>query len=122
MATPSLNETQRMHWAKRRRLGRVWYLFLLAAFGRMEQSFAPGKKRVVIDRRGRRMLDKDNAYGGCKLVVDALKSLRAIDDDDAANLDLEVVQTKLAKGETPHTVVTIEDVAGLGLAKIPVLT
>jgi hypothetical protein len=106
IATPSLNETHRMHWAKRSRLSKQLSLMILAS-GRHEK--ATGRRRLVITRKGKRALDKDNAYGGCKMLIDELKRAGLIVDDDAANVELEVRQERLAKGERPHTVVEIAD-------------
>ena len=33
LATPSLNQTQRMHWAKRRELATAWGLLMLRSLG-----------------------------------------------------------------------------------------
>lgn len=108
LPTPSLNETQRMHWAKRAKIADTWGLAIALQTRTMPR--ATGKRRLTIERRGTRMLDKDNAYGGSKQIVDIIKRLGLIIDDDAANVELEVTQTKLAKGERPHTLFTLEEI------------
>lgn len=107
IATPSLNETHRMHWAKRAKVSDTWGLAI--ALQTRGMARATGKRRLTIERRGVRMLDKDNAYGGCKIVIDNIKRLGLIVDDNPANLDLEVRQAKLEKGERPNTVFVLED-------------
>ncbi len=113
MATPSLNQTQRMHWAKRKRLAtQIATRIIVVACQQgiaIAEHRADGKRKVTIERRGRKMLDADNAWGGCKILIDELKKFGLIVDDNAANLDLEVTQSRLGKGETPHTIITIED-------------
>jgi len=107
MPTPSLNETQRMHWAKRAKLASMWHLAIAVKTNHAPR--ATGKRKLVIDRRGKRALDADNLVGGAKAVIDVIKKLGLIVDDNAANLDLEVRQTKLDRGMSPHTFFTIED-------------
>jgi hypothetical protein len=115
MPTPSLNETQRMHHFAYARLGKKWQMALALLALVQRATKATGKRRLVIERRAKRELDKDNAYGGAKLVIDALKKLGLILDDDAANLDLEVTQAKCGKGEKPCTILTLEDVCTVQL-------
>jgi len=112
MASPSLNQTQRMHWAELRKLAKTWQVHIFVRAFEVRAEPASSKRRVVIERRGKRQLDKDNAYGGCKIIVDALKKEGLIVDDDSQNLDLEVTQAKLSKGDKPCTVITITDSVG----------
>jgi hypothetical protein len=77
---------------------------LLALFGRpLPQYQCP--VRMVIARmygKGQRPLDTDNLYGGCKLLIDAMKApkgrsrrgLSIIMEDNPKALDLSVVQFK----------------------------
>jgi len=69
-----------------------------------------GKVRMVIARmygKRQRDLDTDNLYGGCKLLIDAMKTpkgrarrcLSIIKEDNPAALHLRVVQFK---GESEH--------------------
>lgn len=116
MPTPSLNETQRMHWAKLRRLYQKWQLHVFARAFEARAEPASGKRRVIIERRGKRYLDEDNLFGGCKIVIDALKNEGLLVDDNAENMELKVVQTKPEKGSLPCTIITLEDVgSGYGL-------
>lgn len=77
---------------------------LVALFGRpLPQYQCP--VRMVIARmygKGQRPLDTDNLYGGCKLLIDAMKApkgrsrrgLSIIMEDNPKALDLSVVQFK----------------------------
>lgn len=108
MATPSLNETMRWHWARARKEAKAWLLAIWAHVGPNE--LAEGKRRkLTIERHGKRLLDHDNLVGGMKIAIDSVKKLGLIHDDSPTWLDLEVRQTKLAKGEKPRTTFTIED-------------
>lgn len=108
IATPSLNKLLGMHPMARHRLGKKLAI-VVALCGRGTPK-ATGKRYLTIERHGKRELDKDNAYGGCKPLIDAIKRCGLIIDDNPANVELEVVQVKLAKGEKPHTVITLADV------------
>ena len=107
IATPSLNETLGKHWAARKKIYKPWILNLFVATATIPR--ATGKRRLTVDRHGKRMLDTDNLIGGAKGVIDIIKKLYLIIDDDQSNLDLVMTQTKLAKGHKPHTVFTLED-------------
>ena len=77
--TPSLNQWQRWHWAKRSR-----YKSKLA---REVAKRACGSKidtapvYITITRHSSRQLDVDNLIGGCKALVDALTTNGFIVDD-----------------------------------------
>ena len=104
---PSLNQLLGMHWAARSNLSKQYEIAVkLLARGIPK---ATGKRRLTIERHGKRSLDKDNAYGGCKLLVDAIKRLGFIVDDSPKHCELEVVQVKLGKREKPHTVIRLAD-------------
>jgi hypothetical protein len=111
MVTPSLNETQRMHWAKRRKLARAWAWDFTVWMRVLDHAtwIAAGRRRVAIERVGAKLLDKDNLVGGVKIPVDAMNRLGIIRDDSPEWLELEVTQRKAAKGEKPHTEITITD-------------
>lgn len=64
------------------------------------------KAKVSITRNGKKLLDKDNLYGGCKPLIDAIKELHLIVDDKTQWLDLQVEQTD--KNKLPITNVVIE--------------
>ena len=105
--TPSNNKLLGMHPMARHRLSKKLAI-VVALCGRGTPK-ATGKRYLTIERHGKRELDKDNAYGGCKPLIDAIKRCGLIIDDNPANVELEVVQVKLAKGEKPHTVIVLAD-------------
>lgn len=109
-ATPSLNETLRMHWARRRAMATQWSFALAIGFSAADASKANGKRKLTIERRGRRLLDEDNLAGGCKFVIDAVKKLGYLVDDDPAWLELVVTQSTIKRADSPHTVLTLCDV------------
>jgi len=109
---PSNNSLLRMHWAERKRLKAVfmreiWIWVQLVENERIPILREKKKKsvRIILYRKHRRF-DKDNAYGGCKMVVDAIRELGLIYNDSPKWLDLTVSQ-ELSK--TPETHIMIED-------------
>lgn len=70
---------------------------------------ATGKRKVMIERHGKRPLDYGNLIGGLKGIVDNLVEFGLLVDDDCDHLDLQAVNVKLGKDEEPHTVFLIED-------------
>lgn len=54
-----------------------------------------------------RPTDEDNFEGGCKALIDCLKSLRLIDDDDPKSLKLKVIQKKVEHRSQERTQVKI---------------
>jgi hypothetical protein len=102
---PSLNKVLRMHWAKKRGLLEAWRWMIKAAFG--QPGACDGKRRVKITLFHSRFFDKDNAYGACKVIFDALKAEGFIVDDRAEWLEATVEQEK-CKHKERHTVIEIE--------------
>ena len=105
---PSLNKVLRMHWAKRKGLLDAWMWMVLVAYGHLP-IVCDGKRRVKITLHHARLYDKDNAYGACKVIFDALKAQGFIVDDAAQWLEAEVVQKKCPHKKR-HTVLEIEPV------------
>jgi hypothetical protein len=70
---------------------------------------AHGMRRVEIVRyvasRGH-LMDKDNAYGGCKPLLDCLTALGVLIDDDLTHLDL-VVRQEIG---TPRVEITVKEI------------
>jgi hypothetical protein len=91
---PSLNQVLRMHWAKKRLLKKDWIAMiahsLLLEGWRMKKVDV--KQRVVITIHNARTYDKDNAYGSCKVILDAMKTLELLVDDRKEWLDVDVKQ------------------------------
>ena len=61
------------------------------------------KVLILVERK--KLLDKDNLYGGIKPLLDALVRLEFIVDDSAKWIDLDVTQEK---SNDPQTVISIE--------------
>jgi hypothetical protein len=60
-----------------------------------------GAKRikVVVCRRGSRLIDCDNLAGGCKAIIDALRYEGLLADDNPESVDLEFRQEKVKRGD-----------------------
>ncbi|MGC2695249.1 MAG: hypothetical protein WA738_05600 [Candidatus Angelobacter sp.] len=106
---PSLNEVLRYHWTQKSKLKDCWQLHILCALGLNGHLKPIVKMRCKITLYHSRLFDKDNAYGACKVVVDALKSYRLIWDDTPEYLDLTVEQAKSSRKEA-RTVIELEAV------------
>lgn len=111
--TPSLNQFfYEQHWKKRYQEKKKWSVLLLFAVKNTknyEMLKAHGKRKLTIQRHGKRALDNDNGLGGCKVVIDALRLHGLILDDDDKNLSVSFENCKLEKGKAPYTVLVIED-------------
>ncbi len=88
---PSQNQLLRMHWARRMKIKKeyVWLIKSIASRGGWEK---PNKKKlnVTITRHSCGVEpDTDNLYGGCKLVLDALKTAGQIIDDSPKHIKLK---------------------------------
>ena len=102
----TLNQTLRWHWMKRHRYNEGWFVRFIAEAGR--PSGDPGEKMSLrIDVYRSRFQDKDNMYGSVKPLVDAVKKLGWIVDDDPAHLDLKVQEIK-SKRKDQRTEVFLE--------------
>jgi hypothetical protein len=108
-ATPSLNTFIRLHWTKRRRVKDSWSRLVLAHLPRGPGVEATGKRRLTVERHGKRAIDLDNLAGGLKPVIDTLRAFRLLVDDNPLMMELAVRNAKLARGEAPHTVILLED-------------
>lgn len=77
---------------------------LVSVYGRPLPTFNGPVAMVIVRKFGKRQrpLDTDNLYGGCKLLIDAMKApkgrsrrgLSILMDDDPRSLDLWVAQCK----------------------------
>src|ERR1700745_363750 len=98
-APPSLNRLLRMHWRARERLQDRWTHEIWAAL-RGNEGLGKGpvepllRAQVTIERRSPRELDTDNCYASMKPVVDSLKVLKLITDDNPEHLTLTVTQSR----------------------------
>jgi hypothetical protein len=119
---PSLNKVLRMHWAKKRDLRDVWNLTLgygcwAGRQGVLNKKTLQGmvrdmtKMRVTVTLYNARQYDKDNAYGACKIIFDALKTNGLIVDDRAEFLEASVEQVKSTR-KGKKTVIEIGPASG----------
>ncbi len=106
-ASPSLNKYAYSHWSVRYEDKRRWskWLFLLS----LDAKKAAGKRRLTIERHGRKRLDIDNLIGGAKGIIDELRALGVLLDDHDDAIELVAKNVKLGEGEKPHTVLIVED-------------
>ena len=111
-ATPSLNIWQRMHWAKRRKAIADW-TYMVAGATPKGQAWNPiGRLRVELTRVSPgnvatgALLDRDNLWGGAKVLVDALRYRGLIPDDDESSIELVVTQKH---GRPASTLVTLTE-------------
>lgn len=109
---PSLNQVLRTHWANKAKEKLKW-MTILRTMPRREHSrlvdAAKAQKRVrmVITLHNARQYDRDNAFGACKVIVDAAKAAGLLYDDRPAYLDLEVLQQKSTR-KAKRTVIEME--------------
>jgi len=110
-ATPSGNETLRMHFRERMRLKETFGWLLVSALNKLPKiPKATGPRKLIIERHGRKVLDQDNLVSGAKAVVDCIKEQRLILDDNPDVCQMEFRQVVSRKGG-PHTVIFLEDIA-----------
>lgn len=110
-ASPSQNRYHYSHWRKAHADKKRWGLMLLAAARNAGATAARGKRRLTVERHGKRALDFANLVGGLKGAIDCLVELGLLLDDDEASLDLVAKNVRLEKGTKPFTVLLLEDVA-----------
>lgn len=103
---PSLNVLMRLHWRNQHALRKKWILWVRSqAVGNYLKG--PVKVRVNVTLCHARLYDTDNAYGACKVLVDALKDWHMIYDDTKQYLELNVEQKKTPHKKR-HTIVELE--------------
>ncbi len=112
--TPSLNVLLRLHFGERKRRARDWSARILHASrvaGRENiGDRAQGKRRLTIERHGKRLLDVDNLAGGAKDLIDEIKKFGLIRDDRPDMCELIFRQEKLLPSQKQHTVILLEDI------------
>jgi len=85
-----------------------------------DKQFRPlGKKKAQAEdiRRNvvriksfrRRLLDRDNLWGGCKIFIDCLKELNLIKDDSEKHIDLIVTQEKVMSQKEERTEIEVSE-------------
>jgi hypothetical protein len=108
----SLNEVLRMSHHEKKRERSMWEesIYIVLGYGgaKFLRSLADQKIRlqVTITIHNSRQYDKDNMYGACKIVFDAIKNLGLIYDDRKEFLYAHVEQEKCARKQK-HTVIEI---------------
>lgn len=110
IVTESNNKLLRMHWAVRRRL-KVGYMDeLLVAMNTSNYATrelqAQKKRECHIISYRKRLLDKDNLYGGIKPLVDCLVEWKLLKDDSPDNVTLIVKQKK---SKHPKTIIILKE-------------
>ena len=108
-ASPSLNQLNGKHWSHYHQMRKHWSMLVLIAKTEAHVSMAapPDKVIVRILREGRRLLDHDNLWGGCKVIGDSLREQRLIVNDDPDHMTLTVEQMLVKKANYPRTRVEI---------------
>jgi hypothetical protein len=113
--TPSTNQLMRMHWAVKRRLRQSLQWELVTALAQTGEPLPPAesgktapKRMVKITTYHPRRFDPDNASGGCKVLLDAMRDVGLLRNDSPKWLELIVVQ-KIAKLDDCRTEIEIED-------------
>lgn len=86
----SNNQLLNLHWAKRRRVKRDFHYALLDALD--GERLEVGKKSVVIHLYLPRRFDPDNAMGGCKPLIDAMREVGLLSNDSLRWIDLTIEQ------------------------------
>lgn len=92
LQVPSLNVTSKMHWLKYQREKKMWQFAIWAVGQALIKSRNTPFTRITLRSYRKRLLDRDNLIGGAKMVIDAIRDLKWIVDDDPAHLTVEYVQ------------------------------
>lgn len=112
-ATPSLNVRKREHFGATKKWRKRWGVMLLPeimAQGGKEALKASGRRRVTIERHGKKALDADNLAGGAKELLDEIRTYGLIVDDSPKHAELVYTHVPLGRGIDPHTIVILEDI------------
>ncbi len=96
----SPNKLLGKHWSAKAKEKKLWENEIWYACGASSWSPALGRKtRVTITLYNARQYDRDNAWGACKPILDAMKALGLIVDDRAEFCDLKVRQERSSRKE-----------------------
>ena len=98
----SNNVLLRSHWSTRR-TDKKEYALLVRSQMRLKKIVCAKEKEkyiIMIISYRKRLLDKDNLYGGCKQLIDAIIDEGLIYDDSPKYLDLKVEQFKAKEDHT----------------------
>lgn len=109
--TPSLNEIIGVNPFSLQKGKKAWFWLIRASPDFLAIPKATGPRRMRIERYGKRLMDLDNLIGGAKMVLtDNLRKMGLLVDDTEALLKIEATNGKLQKGETPYTLVILEEI------------
>ena len=112
----SRNKFEGWHWRKKNRHSKVWESHIWAACnGKVPKAIGPMEVKIKSFRE--RLLDEDNLSGGCKGILDAMKRLGIIVNDDPKSVKVSYGQEIIRKRDKikPHTLIEFEDVMKAGL-------
>jgi hypothetical protein len=82
----------RMHWAARRKYFDKWSWLIRIEAGAAHLCAGEMKSIVNIHQVRKRSLDTDNLYASCKPILDSLRKLGLIFDDNPKWCELKVTQ------------------------------
>lgn len=112
LATVSLNTWQRLHWAKREKLNKLWvWEIRAAASSYLARHRTPkwGSVDIIIERTCLRPIkDTDNLMGGYKPVFDALVKVGIIEDDTREVIQsISTIQLICTKKSEVRTIIKV---------------
>lgn len=94
----SLNS--KMHWTERNKWNMGWYEEVYYAMAQQRRKFGKlpyAQSRFLIRYYLTHPMDKDNAYGSAKPIIDGLRYAGVIVDDSIRHFDFEIEQIKIKK-------------------------
>lgn len=104
--TPSVNKFHGYHWSKKAKERKRWSWLVRAARMHVRVPMLPPEHcKLVIDRYGARLLDRDNFIAGTKFLTDSLVAEGFMVDDSPAHLTAEYHQFI---GKPYRTIIKIE--------------
>jgi len=92
IVTNSPNRLLRMYWTERYKIQKDYGILLNAAIEDKHKVKTEQPRRVEIYSFRKQLLDPDNLYGSCKLLIDAMQQVGLIWDDNSDYLSLSVFQ------------------------------
>ncbi len=111
LATPSGNTVLRQHFRTRTLENNAMAWHLASALNKLPKiPPATGKRRLIVERHGKKALDADNLAAGAKGLIDCVKERRLILDDNPDVCEL-VFRQSVNRILEAFTVLILEDVA-----------
>lgn len=90
-------------WVQKQQLKRKWFYLILEAFNKPPNELPHFKKAKITLRiywkDKRRIKDEDNLKGGFKPILDTIRQLCIITDDDPEHLEWGYIYQKIGKPE-----------------------